>query len=439
MHLSKMKKNIILIGLNHKTAPVEIREKYALSSYSPKEHNLLLNSKSLEEYLILSTCNRVEILAIGGAKDKILQELFSFWVNFCNGSLEELQQHIYIYQDLEAIRHLFTVAASLDSMVVGEPQILGQLKTAYRQAVKAHTAKVILNRLLHKSFSVAKRVRTETNIASSAVSISYAAVKLAQKIFGNLKHSVALLIGAGEMAELAALHLLNNGVKNILVANRTFERAKELAIKFKGKAVNYNNLIQTLTHVDIIISSTGAPYTILQAKEVKTILKKRKYRPMFFIDIAVPRDIDPDVNQLENVFLYDIDDLKEVVEENLASRKEEAKRASLIIEEEVEKFKIWLNSLDITPTIKELMSKGEQIAYKELYKTLKKLHLSPQEQKHIETLALSLVKKLYTDPIIFLKRRQQEEDTITKYIDALRKMFNLDEIELEQKIHSHKN
>lgn len=435
-----MKSSIILLGLNHKTAPVEVREKYALSQYNYRENNLLKGSGYLKEYLILSTCNRVEILAIGDPKEKVVQEILTFWTNYCSGNKEELYKHLYIYQDLEAIKHLFTVASSLDSLVVGEPQILGQLKDAYREAVQENTTKVILNRLLHKAFSVAKRVRTETEVSSSAVSISYAAVKLAKKIFGDLSNSTVMLIGAGEMAELAALHLLNQGVKNILVANRTLSKGEELAQKFKGKAIPFAQLLDYLSQTDIVIGSTGAPHTILQARDLKPILKKRKYSPMFFIDIAVPRDIDPDINLFDNVFLYDIDDLKEVVEENLVYRQKEAEKAKYIIEEEVYKFKHWLDNLEITPTIKELMAKGEEIAQKELHKTLKKVNLGDKDKEHIELMLKSIVSKLYQSPILFLKRRQQEEGTVEKYLDALRKMFSLDEINLEEnkKIHEHK-
>lgn len=433
-----MKRNILLIGLNHKTAPVEIREKYALANYN-YEQNLLKTSNYLKEYLVLSTCNRVEILCVGHPKDKVLTEILNFWVKLSKGNKEELEKYLYIYQDLKAIKHLFTVASSLDSLVVGEPQILGQLKDAYRLAVKENTTKVILNRLLHKAFSVAKRVRTETQVSSSAVSISYAAVKLAQKIFGQLNQSTVMLIGAGEMAELAALHLLNQGVKNILVANRTLSKGQELAQKFKGKAIPFSSLQEHLVNTDIVISSTGAPHTILQAKDLKPILKKRKFKPMFFIDIAVPRDIDPDINMLDNVFLYDIDDLKEVVEENLASRQKEAQKAQFIIEEEVYKFKSWLDNLTITPTIKELMLKGEEIAYKELRKTLKKINLSSKEEKYIEVMVKSIVSKLYQDPILFLKRRQLEEGTVEKYIDSLRKMFNLDDLPIDKDIDIHKH
>ncbi len=435
-----MKSSIILLGLNHKTAPVEVREKYALSQYNYRENNLLKGSGYLKEYLILSTCNRVEILAIGDPKEKVVQEILTFWTNYCSGNKEELYKHLYIYQDLEAIKHLFTVASSLDSLVVGEPQILGQLKDAYREAVQENTTKVILNRLLHKAFSVAKRVRTETEVSSSAVSISYAAVKLAKKIFGDLSNSTVMLIGAGEMAELAALHLLNQGVKNILVANRTLSKGEELAQKFKGKAIPFAQLLDYLSQTDIVIGSTGAPHTILQARDLKPILKKRKYSPMFFIDIAVPRDIDPDINLFDNVFLYDIDDLKEVVEENLVYRQKEAEKAKYIIEEEVYKFKHWLDNLEITPTIKELMAKGEEIAQKELHKTLKKVNLGDKDKEHIELMLKSIVSKLYQSPILFLKRRQQEEGTVEKYLDALRKMFSLDEIKIEEnkKIHEHK-
>jgi glutamyl-tRNA reductase len=429
---------IYLFGLNHRTASVEVREKFALADFNPLREGLISLDGPITEALVLSTCNRVEILCVGSSSVKDVEnKVLNIWAGFCKADINLLQKNMYFYQDLEAVEHLFTVASSLDSMVLGEPQILGQLKDAYRKAVEEQTAKVIINRLLHKSFSVAKRVRTETAVAANAVSISFAAVELAKRIFGDLSKHSAMLIGAGEMAELAAIHLLNNGVQEILVVNRTLERAKELATRFQGRAACLDNLYENLLFVDIVISSTGAPSTIIQAKDIRKILKKRKHRPIFFIDIAVPRDIDPDVNQVDNVYLYDIDDLKEVVEENLANRKAEAEKARLIIAQEVEKFAQWLRSLDLNPTIVDLLSRGEAIARSELKRTLRGLKKDVDEKtyKAMETLALSLAKKLYHEPIMFLKRRAREEENAQKFIDLIRRIFNLDNEDVPENAH----
>ena len=337
-----MEQQIYLIGLNYRTAGVEVRERFALTDHCSKDTWAIPLRPSgendsaettLDEALILSTCNRVEILAVG--QGDVPGLILEAWASAKNRKAVELAPYVYIHKGREAIAHLFTVASSLDSMVLGEPQILGQLKGAYRKATLAGTTKTIINRLLHKSFSVAKRVRTETGIAASAVSISYAAVELAKRIFGDMGQYQAMLIGAGEMAELAATHLIQAGISNVKVANRTYQRAKELAAEFKGEAVPFEHLFEHLADVDIIISSTGSPEAIIRARDIKDVLKRRKYRPMFFIDIAVPRDIDPDVNNVDNVYLYDIDDLKEVVEENLAHRRVEAEKAQGILAESV--------------------------------------------------------------------------------------------------------
>jgi glutamyl-tRNA reductase len=434
----KHEQDIFLIGLNHKTAGVEVRETFALAACNTVEQGLVSDDGPVREALTLSTCNRVEMLAVADRGPESVDRLLGFWAKACEGDVERLRPHVYVHQGLDAVRHLFTVAASLDSLVVGEPQILGQLKEAYRDSVKHGSARVIINRLLHKAFSVAKRVRTETGIASSAVSISYAAVELAKKIFGDMRDYTAMLIGAGEMAELAAAHLMNSGIKEILVANRTFERAEELARRFKGRAIVFEELFRRLPEVDIIISSTGAPTAVIRAKDVKPVLKQRKNRPMFFIDIAVPRDVDPDVNALDNVYLYDIDDLKEVVEENLAQRREEAVKASAIIESEAGRFGEWLDSLALTPTIKDLLAKGEDVACRELEKTLRRLgpNTSEETRKALEFLVSSMVRKLYHEPIVFLKRRAQEEGVSDKFIDLARRMFNLDEENAPEDAHA---
>ncbi|MBU1611526.1 MAG: glutamyl-tRNA reductase, partial [Proteobacteria bacterium] len=368
-----MNKNIYLVGLNHRTAGVEIREKYALTDLEDFERSIMDNCP-VRECIALSTCNRVEIICVGNDDtDDVAEQLLVHWATSCGGDPEILTNNTYTFAGMDAVQHLFTVASSLDSMVMGEPQILGQLKDAFRSAVNKNTTSVILNRLLHKSFSVAKRVRTETAVASSAVSISFAAVELARKIFGDLNGKNAMLIGAGEMAELAATHLLKNGVEKLIIANRTLSRAKELAETIGGIPISFEEFADHLIDVDIVISSTGAPTAVIHTRDIKAVLKARKHRPMFFIDIAVPRDIDPDVNQLDNVYLYDIDDLKEVVEENMAQRQDEASKARLLVDEETENFANWLNHLELQPTIVDIRSRSEVIARRELQRTLKRL------------------------------------------------------------------
>ena len=436
-----MEQRIYLVGLNHKTADVEIREKFALSGFNPVSDGLMHKGSNISEALVLSTCNRVEITCVSEKKpEEIKPNVIKVWAEYCGENPELLKEHVYWLEDLEAVRHLFSVASSLDSLVLGEPQILGQLKDAYRKSVDEKTAGVIINRLLHKSFSAAKKIRTETAVCSSAVSISYAAVELAKKIFGELHEQRAMLIGAGEMAELAALHLINSGLKEIMIANRTPERARELARKFNGHAMCMEKMLENLHRADIVISSTGSRTSIISAAQIREVLKKRKHQPMFFIDIAVPRDIDPDVNSLDNVYLYDIDDLKEVVEENLANRREEAERAGEIIVKEVDKFSDWLKSLDLNPTIVDLLNKGESIARKELKKTLRSLGPGTDETTSMamEQLAVSLVGKLYHEPIVFLKRRSKEEGSSQKFIDLARRIFNLDEEQIPQDAHHSK-
>ncbi len=432
-----MNRNIYLIGLNHKTAPVEIRERFALSAHCSAQTWAIPCGKAIGEALILSTCNRVEILVCekqcrctyqtGMCEPVIIGQVLTQWAEACGQDVAALKPYVYAYKNEQAIRHVFTVGASLDSMVLGEPQILGQLKEAYRKAVESKSAGTIVNRLLHKSFSVAKRVRTETAIASSAVSISYAAVELAKRIFGEMHEQKAMLIGAGEMAELAATHLLQAGVKQIYVANRTLERGQELAQQFNGLAVPYEELVEHLVDVDIIITSTGSPEAILRAKDLQSILKQRKYKPMFFIDIAVPRDLDPDINNLDNVYLYDIDDLKEVVEENLAGRRDEARKAVNIVDEEVLLFCRWLQSLDVQPTIVDIIQRSERLAADELQRTLKRLGTTdPHTKQALEDMTAALIRKLNHAPLSFLKRGTMSDDGPAPRIHMVRRIFDLD-------------
>ncbi len=431
-----MNLTIHLIGLNFRTAGVDVREKYALSGVEAFEKKLVHGP--LQEALALSTCNRVEILAVSDGSPAAADHVLRHWAEACSQPLSGLASHTYAYENEQAVEHLFRVAGGLDSMVLGEPQILGQLKEAYRKAVDRGTAKVVINRLLHKAFFVAKRIRSETGVASSAVSISYAAVELARKIFGELQGKQAMLIGAGEMAELAAMHLLGAGIEHICLVNRTFARAEELAARFKGTAIPFDGLYSQLPKVDIVISSTGAPTAVIHARDVKQVLKKRRHKPMFFIDIAVPRDIDPDVNQLDNVYLYDIDDLKEVVEENLAQRRDEAEKASIIVRDEVLAFRHWLDSLELQPTIVDLLASGERIAQRELQKTLRRLgpDVPLETRQALEVLVTSLAHKLYHEPIVYLKRRAREEGQAERFVHTVRRVFNLDNEEVPEDAHA---
>lgn len=419
---------IILTGLNYKRAGVEIREKYSLTEYCSPETWVFNHHDNLHESFVLSTCNRVEVLGVGKDIEKFL---LNAWAQRTGGEEKELRQYIYKYTDLDAVRHVFEVASSLDSMVIGEPQILGQMKSAYRNSVNGKKAGPIINRLMHKAFSVAKRVRNETAIAANAVSVSYAAVELAKCIFGDLRENAAMLLGAGEMAELSALHLMQAGIRKLYVANRTLASARALAERFNGEAIPFEGIFDKLPEIDIILASTASKQPILNKKNVSAALKDRKNRPMFFIDIAVPRDISPDVNTLDNVYLYDIDDLKEIVDQNRAGREKEAQAANLIVEEETRKFGGWLQSLDLQPTIVDLIQNGENAARKEVEKTLKRLGNPSRELENaLETLASSIVHKLNHAPLDWLKHQGMGKLNQQERLALIRAIFKLDETPL---------
>ncbi len=421
--------NIIVVGLSHKTAPVEIREGVAFSPVAmEKPLHQMLALPAISEALIVSTCNRVELYATSRDADAGCVQLKRFLASVHGIAAETLEPHLYDLQGEEAIRHLFRVASSLDSMVIGEPQILGQIKTAYGYATEFKTAGLILNRFLHKAFSVAKRVRTETEIASNAVSVSFAAVELARKIFGALDDKTVLLIGAGEMCELAARHFINNGVASVMVTNRTFERAAKLAEEFQGQALAFDAFPHSLPQVDIVLTSTGAPNFILEHRQVEEVLRQRKNKPMLLIDIAVPRDIDPKVNSLDNVYLYDVDDLQGVVQANLKERHKEAKKAEGIIDQEIGQFHRWLASLEVVPTIVALRRKLEEYRRSELDKTFSNLKtLGDKERKAIEALTSALVNKVLHQPITLLKQAQNDASG-DNYVDAVRTLFGLETI-----------
>jgi len=417
------KKHISLIGVNHKSTPLEIREKVALTGGYEEALTRLRGQSSLEYYL-LSTCNRVELIWVS----EDTEETTANMLRFLFGEAVEPDQwdiYFYVYHNQEAVNHLFKVSASLDSLVVGEAQILGQIKEAYRFASEYGCTGPLLNKLLHKSFSVAKRVRSETGIGSAAVSISSAAVELARKIFGNLDDKKVLLIGAGEMAELAAEHLLGQGVEGITVANRTLLRAVDLAKRFNGKSCSLEELAAQMESVDIIVSSTGSAELIIKSEEVKPLMRIRRNRPLFFIDIAVPRDLDPQLNDIENVFLYDIDDLSQVVEMNRSERENEAIKAERIVDEETLKFCKWQEGLTITPTISALRKKADDISSREVSRTLTKMDISSEDKMKIEKLAQAITAKMLHDPMKFLKSESCRQGEDSK-IDMVRTVFGLE-------------
>jgi len=417
-----------LVGLNHRTAHIEIRERIAFPEDGLDRYmKSLYNLPSLTEGLILSTCNRVEIYAATRDPEKGVEEIKEFLAQQHRLPLPEFEDTLYVLQGEKLVRHIFRVASSLDSMVVGEPQILGQIKGAYRVAHAARTTSTLLNKLLHKAFSVAKRVRTETSIGNRAVSVSFVAVELAKKIFAHLEEREVLIIGAGEMCELATQHLVRAGVKRVLVTNRTWERAVELAARFHGEAISFSELSNALLRADIVISSTGSPDLIVRREEVSSIIRKRKHKPLFFIDIAVPRDIDPQVNTIDNVYHYDIDDLQEVAEANMKDRQHEARRAEAIVATEVGQFCRWYQSLEVVPTIVSLQEKMEEMRKTELAKTLSALpKLSDKERRAMEVLSEAIVKKILHGPITLLKRTSRNSEG-ESYVDVVKKLFNLDE------------
>lgn len=416
--------DITLIGINHKTAAVELREALAFTA-EETIHALkaLTESEDIREAMIFSTCNRMEILFIP-AHENGTKAMVSFLSEYKNVPTSQFQDALYIYRGSDAIKHLFRVASSLDSMILGEPQILGQVKSAYRSTIATKSSGVIINRLMHKAFSIAKKVRRETGIGDNAVSISYAAIELANKIFSDLSERRVMLLGAGEMAELAVEHLISHGVSKIIVANRTFENAVALAEKFNGQAVKFEERDEQLQDVDIIVSSTGASEYVITATNVKNKMPLRKNRPLFFIDIAVPRDIDPKINKIDNAYLYDIDDLQNIVDDNMDGRKKEAIKGERLVEEAVIKFQRWLSSLDVVPTIVAIREKIEKITDSETEKTLNSLNLGEVEQEAIKRMARAITSKIMHDPIKFLKNTGNHRDDAF-YLNAAREIFNI--------------
>jgi glutamyl-tRNA reductase len=417
-----------LIGVNHKTAPVEVRERLAIpDSRLPEALKRLAEHPGVHEGLILSTCNRVEVLT--QTKNGVV-DLRRFLRDYFQVNPAEYEAHLYEYHESDAVRHLFRVTASLDSMVVGEPQILGQVKEAYATARAVGAVHSQLDLLLTRAFAVAKRVRTETAVGSSAVSVASVAVELAKKIFGSLHGKHVYLVGAGKMSELAARHLLAHGAESIFVANRTYDRAQQLAAKFDGQAILFEQLYDTCDRADIVITSTGAPHAIFRREHGELFLSRRKNRPMFFIDIAVPRDVDPGMNKLDGIFVYDIDDLQQAVSSHVDDRRKEAERAEAIISGEVERFQGRLQTLDVVPTIVSLQDHLETIRQAEIDRVRGRLGtLSPEQELAVETLTRGIVSKIMHTPISTLKTAARAPEATT-VIDLVRRLFNLHEQDL---------
>lgn len=421
-------REIVLTGLNHKTAPVAIRERLALNRQECIDAiDALREHPHVDEVMLFSTCNRVEVLMAAKDGDAAVAAAMAYLADLKGLPVAQFQSCLYVHRREEAVRHMFCVAASLDSMVVGEPQILGQVKDAYHLTASKKATGPLLNRLMHRTFHVAKRVRSETGIGDSAVSISYAAIELARKIFGTLEGRKILLVGAGEMAELAVEHLIQHQAGEIFVANRTLERGVELARRFNGSPLSLEEIPEALKEVDIIISSTGSPSWVITRDMVKPAIKSRKGRSLFFIDIAVPRDIDPEINKLSNAYVYDIDDLKEVIDGNIESRKAEAIKAERIVEEGVLAFSRWLAGLHTVPTIKAVRAKVAAIAEGEVERTLASLsNLSEEDRAAIRRMGQAIVTKVAHDPIRFIKDGCHNRDE-SRTLSYARSLFNLDD------------
>ncbi|TYZ23883.1 glutamyl-tRNA reductase [Selenomonas ruminis] len=419
---------LLMLGLNHKTAPVDVRERFAIPKQAIRDGLANLNEyEGLSEAVILSTCNRSEMYAVVDDLREDLPTLRQFLFDL-TGNEEDIDEYLYHYENEECIRHLFKVASSLDSLVLGEGQILSQVKAAYALGREAGTTSTILNTLFHRAIACGKRVRTETRIQYNSVSISYAAVELARDVLGELTASNALIFGAGKMAELTAQHLVSHGIKKIYVTNRHLERAEQLAERFGGEAIPFDEAMKKAVDVDVIVTSTGAPHYVIKPWETRQLMTKRKGRQLFLIDIAVPRDVDPEVGEIKNVSLYNIDALEEVVDEHIQERREEAEQAKDIVEEEVLSIEDKFQYLSFRPLMALLSERCERIRQREIKRASSKLpDLTKEEQRQIEHMTRMIVRKILRMPMMKLNASAgtpQEEF----YIDAMRSLFKLDTI-----------
>lgn len=417
---------IVVVGLNHKTAPIQVRERLAVSEVELDKPLAKFCHPAVEEVVLLSTCNRVEFYMQAPQGEAGVHGCQTFMASYHALPVSAFAPYLYQLHDADAVRHLFRVAASLDSMVLGEPQILGQVKAAYLAAQETGRTGAILNQLFTRALSVAKAVRSGTGIGDHAVSVSYAAVELAKKIFEHLQDRTVMILGAGETSELAARHFSRQGVAAMLVANRTAIRAEKLAQTLGAKAISWEAFPEHLAQTDIVLSSTSAPQPIIHKAMIQEVIRARKGKPMFFIDIAVPRDIEPGVNDLDGVFVYDIDDLEHVVEANRHERQREALVAEDLIWHEVRQFEQWLSARDAVPTIVALRRRAEALRLEELDKALAKLdRLSDRERRAIEALSVGIVNKLLHAPTVNLKRASRDGRGCD-YVQLLQYLFELD-------------
>jgi glutamyl-tRNA reductase len=414
--------HLTVLGINHRTAPVEVRGQVAFPPESlPRALGELMALEGVHEAAILSTCNRTELYI--NRENECVDPVSGWLCRFHQLDLNSLQPHFYRYEEADAVRHMLRVAAGLDSMVLGEPQILGQMKDSYQQALQIGSIDTLVNRLFQHTFSVAKQIRTDTAIGASPVSVAFAAVSLARQIFGRLENQTALLIGAGETIELAARHLHDQGMGKMVIANRTVSRAHDLAAQFNGYGIELDEIPAHLAEADIVISSTGSTTPILTRKLVKKALVSRKHRPVLMVDLAVPADIEADVATLDDIYLYSIDDLKHVIEENLRSRQEAAQQAEEIIEVQVDRFMAWTRSLLAVPTVRAYREYAQSLAEAERQKAHHQLESGKPPQEVIDTLTRNLVNKLTHNPSVNLRGAAAEGET--GLLEAVRTLFRL--------------
>ena len=426
---------IVSVGISYKTAPVEVRERFSFSDTDlRKALGILRSRENVFECCIVSTCNRVEVYAATEHRGKCEEEIKSFLLDFHKLPGGNLHSYMHTRVGSDAVRHLFRVAASIDSMVIGETQILNQLKNSYSVARSENTVGLILNRLFNRALFTGKKVRAETGISSQAVSISYLGVELAKRIFENLANRTVMLVGTGEMGELFAKHLVSNNIKELYVTSRNFSSAEKLSRSLKGKPVRFEEMLYRLKDIDILVTATGSSDYIIRSEHIKQSLKLRKNDPIFMIDIAVPRDIDPKINRIPGVYLYDIDDLRVVQGENLNSRKENLKKAEEIVLTVEKGFNDWMESLKVFPVIIDIKQKFENIKKTEVEKALRRLEGGTGTQKEIiESLANSIIGKIFHDPVTNLKKRTSGYEAAL-YSEVTRRLFELDPVDASRDI-----
>ncbi|CAH0119152.1 MULTISPECIES: glutamyl-tRNA reductase [unclassified Paenibacillus] len=432
--------HIIVVGLNYRTTPLEVREKFAFSEkVLPEALRQLKQTKSVLECVIVSTCNRTELYVVVDRLHMCGHFVRSFMEQWFQIPRREFTHHLYIYEDEQAIEHLFRVASGLDSMVIGETQILGQVKNALALAQQSQTTGAWFNTLFKQAITMAKRAHAETAIGEAAVSVSYAAVELGKRIFGKFAGKKVLILGAGKMSELTVKHLYAGGAEEVTVANRTLPRAEQLAVKLGGKACTLREGLGRLHEMDIVISSTGSEQFVLMQDEVKAAMNKRRGRPLFMIDIAVPRDLDPNISQIPNVFLYDIDDLQGIVESNLEQRRKESAKIEAMIAAEMEAFRQWLKTLGVSPLIRALQEKSAHIHEETMESLLNKLpELDERQVKVIRKLTKSIVNQMMRDPIARVKEMASEKHA-DEALDMFVKLFALEEQLAEAELDAEKH